>query len=153
MLFRSAVLVPRPDSPSSMAVRGVVEDAAKVWAVARHHLYPPSFREGARTVLLVGRKLVKKFGEAKIPPESIWIEVLEYLGRDAFLAEAVAPPLRTPLRCDWCAADAMTKKCTGCLLVRYCGASCQSAAWKTHKKRCRAEQKRRREAAARAAGE
>lgn len=41
--------------------------------------------------------------------------------------------------CDRCGAWlAKQKKCSGCKAVCYCDALCQKAAWKTHKKACKA---------------
>ena len=38
--------------------------------------------------------------------------------------------------CFECKKVANTRKCSGCLVVQYCGVKCQRAAWKEHKKCC-----------------
>ena len=41
------------------------------------------------------------------------------------------------------AAEPKPKRCSGCLLVRYCGAACQKADWRAHKAACKEVQARR----------
>ena len=40
--------------------------------------------------------------------------------------------------CSHCGAPGANKQCTACHSVTYCGADCQRAAWKGHKKACKA---------------
>jgi MYND finger len=48
---------------------------------------------------------------------------------------AAAPPSG---RCAHCLREAAAKKCARCKAVRYCSKECQTAAWKAHKKECKA---------------
>jgi MYND finger len=48
---------------------------------------------------------------------------------------AAAPPSG---RCAHCLREAAAKKCSRCKTVRYCSKECQTAAWKAHKKECKA---------------
>ena len=65
-------------------------------------------------------------------------------------AGPVQPPGTVCDHCGKTAAQASVnslKACSECHAVRYCGAACSAAAWKGHKKACRARAKEREEAA------
>ena len=124
----------------------------------RHQrLWPPSFREGALTLLKVGKRLeatlnvepakvVVLLGRQmmassnKAPPAAWWVEVLEFLQRGWFEVEAVKPPCVVPdvAACDACGAPKPSKRCSQCHRARYCSRECQVGAWETHKNECKA---------------
>jgi len=62
------------------------------------------------------------------------------LGQDLTMAEALALAIQTlelKARCSHCGKEfAELKRCSVCKHASYCGAACQNAAWKKHKKTC-----------------
>jgi MYND finger len=64
--------------------------------------------------------------------------VMEFGGKETqalYDKVAAAPPSG---RCAHCLREAAAKKCSPCKAVRYCSKECQTAAWKAHKKECKA---------------
>ena len=118
--------------------------------MARHQqLWPSSFREGALCLQLTGFRLLGERGNGNAPPESYWLEVLTYLGRDWFepVAAGAGPEYIRPPQCVGCGtrlspAGGSTLACVGCRAVRFCSKGCLKEHWKGHRQRCKKARKR-----------
>ena len=82
-----------------------------------------------------------------IRPESFWLEVLPFVGRDGFGKAAPKPPAVLPAPCARCGSEhgverPTTRACPECHAARFCSQKCLKKAWKKHKKKCRAAKKR-----------
>ena len=80
-------------------------------------------------------------------PETFWLEVLPFVGRDGFGKAAPKPPAVLPAPCVRCGSERgverpTTRACPECHAVRFCSQKCLKKAWKKHKKKCRAAKKR-----------
>ena len=80
-------------------------------------------------------------------PETFWLEVLPFVGRDGFKKAAPKPPAVLPAPCTRCGSKhgverATTRACPECHAARFCSQKCLKKAWKKHKKKCRAAKKR-----------
>ena len=115
-----------------------MEQAQLPWSPKRHQVWPASFRRAALMLMRVGHHLARDATRVA-PSRDAWLEVISFCGRDWFRQKV----------CDWCQqASPRLLRCTGCRRARYCGKACSTAAWKTHKKACKAEQRRLKSAAA-----
>ena len=139
-LDRALTAFPLPALPGPYAVVMALRRAALPWCIERHRaMWPPSFHDGARTVLLVGQRLQATLGSAA-PPMVVWVDVLTYCGRDCFYP-----------RCTGCGAfgeGVELKRCTGCGYAQFCDTACSRRSWAEHKAECKREQKRRKKKAA-----
>ena len=115
-----------------------MEQAQLPWSPKRHEVWPASFRRAAHMLMRVGHHLARDATRVAISRDA-WLEILSWCRRDWFRKKA----------CDWCQqACPRLLRCSGCRLVWYCGKACSTAAWKTHKRACKAEQRRLKQEAA-----
>ena len=80
-------------------------------------------------------------------PETFWLEVLPFVGRDGFGKVAPKPLAVLPAPCVRCGSERgverpTTRACPKCHAVRFCSQKCLKKAWKKHKKKCRGAKKR-----------
>ena len=97
-------------------------------------------------------------GNGNAPPESFWLEMLAYLGRDWFEPEAAPDPAWVrPPPCVGCGArlspaGGSTLACVGCRAVRFCSKECLKQHWKGHRRRCKKARRRQEKHDARESG-
>ena len=125
------------------------------WSVARHRVWPASFRRTVFTILCVAqrhdrvglmhkstttrRSLADPLVEAPLtlPRDDVWLGlIVSYLGREDF-----------NFRCDGCGKVGLDERarCRGCRVVFFCSDQCQVDRWGVHKAGCRAAQRKRKE--------
>ena len=132
-----------------------MEQAQMTWSVARHRVWPASFRRTVFTILCVAqrhdrvglkglstttrRSLADPLVEAPLtlPRDDVWLGlIVSYLGREDF-----------NFRCDGCGKVGLDERarCRGCRVVFFCSDQCQADRWGVHKAGCRAAQRKRKE--------
>ena len=128
-------------------------DAADVYgATALHIAAAMGFDKIAGVLLEAGARLGVKTSQGFTP---LMYAQQEHPTNAPLLAllSGAGPAVLPGTVCDHCgktAAQASVnglKACSECHAVRYCGAECGAAAWKGHKKACRARAKEREEMA------
>lgn len=129
---------PPVNAPVSEEVLAMTRAALSPWEPAAHGVWPLSFRRGARTLMLVSRRLLTEGQELLVLPNDVWLRVLSFCSRTWFIVDDASSP-----QCAVCGAKAgnaggVTAKLMQCPCARvyYCGAKHQLEDWKRHKRTC-----------------
>ena len=126
-------------------------DAVDMYGCTALHLAAfNGFDKLAGVLLEAGARLDVKTSEGATP---LMLAQREHPTNSALLAllSGAGPAILPGTVCDHCGKTAeqasvnSLKGCSECHAVRYCGAECGAAAWKGHKKACRARAKEREE--------
>ena len=96
---------------------------------------------------MTGYHLLGELGNGNAPPESFWLEVLPFLGRDCFGPGAAGPAWIRPPPCVGCGSllspvGTSTMACEGCRAVRFCSRECLKGHWEGHRRRCKKARRR-----------